>query len=282
MLPTRPQTPSLSEAEHRAIATVRAVLLRAHGVDAALLRPSFIRRRLLARSRRVGVSDLGAYSRLLRRDPFELAACSRALANRFSRFRADPSLFAFLEDTIFPALSASSDSSLCVVSAGCSSGQEPYALAIAALEHLAARDVKRGVRVLGFDLDRFAVQQARRGTYLRSELNALPERWRELYFDALPDGRAEVSTLLRSIVRIRRADILARRARSPHGLVFCRNVLIHLLPEARARVVSALLEMLAPTGYLVVAPVEAPAIAHPELVLQNRRLGIFRRLVTSS
>ncbi|MBK9032499.1 MAG: hypothetical protein IPL61_14515 [Myxococcales bacterium] len=141
-----------------------------------------------------------------------------------------------------------------VWSAGCSTGEEPYTIAMA----LAARGVRP--RVLATDISVDALAIAARGHYPRGALDALPERWRTTYLDAVDRDTVAIGARVRACVSFARHNLAADPA-PPLGwprfdLVVCRNVLIYFEP-GEAPTIAARLAAAArsPTG-LVVGAVE--------------------------
>jgi chemotaxis protein methyltransferase CheR len=144
-------------------------------------------------------------------------------------------------------------------SAGCSTGEEAYTLAILAAETFGP-DAARVVRVAATDIDQEALRVAQAGAYgrwaFRTPLAAMAP-----YFD--DDGRARrVRPSVAGLVTFSRDNLTREGAglppglTGPPGLILCRNVTMYLSPDARRQVAARFLRLLAPGGWLVVAPVE--------------------------
>lgn len=142
-------------------------------------------------------------------------------------------------------------------SAGCSTGEEPYTLAILAAEALG--DDLPAVRVLGTDLSRSALARAELGLYGARSLRLVDRPRRDRWF--VPDGeKLRVGAQLRGLVRFARhnmvADSYPPAGEAPFDLIVCRNVLIYFDAPVAARVNTGLREALAPGARLLLGTVD--------------------------
>jgi len=163
-------------------------------------------------------------------------------------------------------------------SAGCSSGEEPYTLAMLAQE-IFPQAPPGGVRILGTDIDTEMLRHAREGAYPRRKLRNLPRPWRRNYFDRTEkDGRElfRVRPALRKFVAFRRHNLLKDPppVRGKADCVFCRNVLIYFSPKEQERAVQNLVAALRPGGYLFLGHSES-LVCHPQLQLLQH--AVFRK-----
>ncbi len=142
-------------------------------------------------------------------------------------------------------------------SAGCATGEEPYSLAIALLE---AGAYRRGpIEIIGSDVNRRALDRARRGVYRARSLRMLPSSLCERYFQ--PQGaewalREDVRSLVR-FVHLNLLDEQAMAHMRGFHLIFCRNVFIYFSPQNVRRVVMDFYRSLRPEGYLCVGVAES-------------------------
>lgn len=175
-------------------------------------------------------------------------------------FRHGEQLVAYAERALPDRLAATSGA-IYVVSAGCSTGEEPYTLAMLAL---ACREPDR-VRVLGCDVNPVAIAHAERGRYTRWALRALPpelERW-FVNGELRPEPRAAV--------RFECRDLTDDRAWPPrtYDIVFCRNVVMYFTREAAREVVARLTRSLVPGGFLFLGHAEVLHERPPDLLLHH-------------
>lgn len=235
--------------------------------------------RLRKRFRANGLADAAAYGVLLddrvAGGP-EWAALEAEITIGETFFFRYAEQFTALRTTILPALIAarSAERGLRIWSAGCSTGAEPYSIAILIHELLGPALPDWRVSILGTDISQDALQTARAGVYGRWALRTLPPGERLRHFLPGPpaagagrDGTYTLRPEFRRMVRFERRnlmDLLDGRAPPPaeFDLVLCRNVLIYFEAEAVLGIVRALGRRLRPEGWLLLGHAEPnPAIS---------------------
>jgi len=163
------------------------------------------------------------------------------------------------KDEILPALRSSSPprERLNVWSAGCSTGEEVYSIAIATRE--SGLFPTKSVRVFGSDISRRCVGHARRGVYGPSAFRATPVELRRRWFVDRSDG-AHVADELRAMCQFGHINLLDVPRTSVVGrvdVIFCRNVLIYFDDVSRRRVIDMFYDRLLPGGYLLLGHSES-------------------------
>ena len=192
--------------------------------------------RLSKRMRSRGVHSLEDYRSLLERGDAEdeRRELIYSLTTNVTSFMREMHHFTALAETILPDLAgkARSGRRVRLWSAGCSSGQEPYSLAMKILRHIPdARSLD--IRILATDIDARILARARSGTYSSSECDSLPEDLRKRFLDQTkPDsgGSPEFSIRdeVRALVSFRELNLLEPwPMRGRFDVVFCRNVIIY-------------------------------------------------------
>ena len=207
-----------------------------------------------------GARSPDAYLALLARGDAEETA---ALAERLTVgetyfFRNAQDMEAFAGEVLPQRVRArASERRLRILSAGCSTGEEPYTLAMLArsTSQLAAWDV----RVHGFDLNPAAVERARTGRYSGWSLRQTSPELRARFF--VPEGReVRVADDVRALVTLEQRNLVdddpVLWAPATYDVVFCRNVLMYLAPEVARRVVARIARALAPGGFLFLGHAE--------------------------
>lgn len=142
-------------------------------------------------------------------------------------------------------------------SAGCSTGEEAYSLAMAAIAVTGAADV------VGTDLSPGALDRARAGMFSRRQIEGVPAAWRPRFLsEARRAGQFEVTNGLRQCVRFEPFHLLDRGTypRREFDVIFCFNVLIYFRPPARQEALTGLLGRLKPGGHLLLAPGESAGL----------------------
>ncbi|HEX8464449.1 MAG TPA: CheR family methyltransferase [Abditibacterium sp.] len=210
--------------------------------------------------------------------PGEWRTLLPALTNGESYFLRDKGQFSLLRTRILPELieMRRAQRSLRLWSAGCSTGEEPYSLAMLAREIVPPN---WEVSILGTDVNEEALQKARRGQYSQWSFRALDDSTRDRYFQA-GAGNLEIRPELRRMVRFE-TDNLCRASSSIRDidLILCRNVLIYFDNAAIGRALARFAGALREGGYLLTGHAEvhhhdpAPLVARafPESVIYQRR-----------
>jgi two-component system CheB/CheR fusion protein len=251
------------------------------GIDFATYKTATIIRRLRGRMNATGHRSLGDYARLIETDAEEYARLISSLLIKVTEYFRDPKVFQHLRDHTLPMLiddARQHGRQLRVWSAGCSTGEEAYSLAITLMEALGdAPGSQLEVRVFATDIDGAAIAFARRGLYPPSALKNVPADLLARYF-ARSDGGYEVVKSLRSLMIFGEHDLGARAPFPRIDLILCRNVLIYFNQAMQRAALETFGFSLRDDGRLVLGPSETVA-AMPELYAEDHgRLRIYRRL----
>lgn len=188
------------------------------------------------------------------------------LTTNETQFFREPQHFEFLETRFIPALRLSADAgrrprTIKAWSAACSTGQEPYSLAMHLMSHC-PRELGWSIDILATDLSTRALAVARDAEWPIDRANQIPEPYRKSFMLRGRGDRAgwmRAARELRDRVRFARVNLNDESydVAGPFDVIFCRNVLIYFSPEGRARVVDRLARHLAPGGLLFVGHAES-------------------------
>ncbi|MBX9754018.1 MAG: protein-glutamate O-methyltransferase [Pseudomonadaceae bacterium] len=234
-------------------------------------RRAFLQTNLSARMRELGVVGYANYFRQVTDGPSGAVEWSTLLdrltvqETRF--FRHQPS-FDLLERYLAERLLQGPMSSpWSLWSVGCSSGEEPYSMAISAAQVLRETAQPEYFGVTGTDISLSVLGKAREGLYAARKLEQMNTELRERYFLAQDDGRYKVVPSLAAQVCCARLNVLelAKAPMSGMDVIFCQNLLIYFRRWRRREILNRLAERLAPGGLLVVGVGEIVGWQHPEL-----------------
>jgi chemotaxis protein methyltransferase CheR len=221
-----------------------------------------IERRLRERLSMHGLRSFGEYYQLLRSSDRGLDELEEAIdivtINETYFYREDYQL-ASLHNEIIPMLCRGSvgRSHLAIWSAGCSTGEEVYSLAMVASE--AGLIGGKDVRIFGSDISRRCIALARRGVYGPSSFRSLPISLKRKYFLERPDG-FQITEELRPWCHFGHLNLLDPAKASVVGradVIFCRNVLIYFDDISRRRVIEMFYDRLSPGGFLLLGHSES-------------------------
>lgn len=176
-----------------------------------------------------------------------------------SQFFRNPSTFSKLTTDIFPYLIFKSQNEsrgeLDIWSVGCSSGEEPYTLAILLLDTFAEELDRTAVSIQATDIDERILEIAREAVYEPERLKDVPPLLKERYFEAC-NGRFRPVQQVRDMVRFRQCDLLHEDSFVESDLILCRNVLIYLERCEQERILHLFADALRPGGVLVLGKSE--------------------------
>ena len=232
---------------------------RDRGFACASYKEKCLRRRIAVRMRARGVHTYADYTRILDSDSAEYDRLLDALTINVTKLFRNWSMFEVLGDVVVPALWKSDAGLIHVWAAGCSSGEEPYSLAVLLHRYAAAHGLLSHIDridVLGTDIDRASLSAAERGQFPESGFEETPDELRERYFSAEPPYT--IVPAIRKHVRFQRRDLMDEFPTVPGGfqLITCRNVLIYFDRDTQERLLLRFHEVLAPGGFLVLGKVE--------------------------
>lgn len=223
-----------------------------------------------AQMRARGIANEAVYYQLLAGaadGSAEWDALVERLTNHETSFFRHPPSFDALRAQILPELrdTRPGGGRLSIWSAGCSTGQEAYSLAMVAMGDGGLKDE---FMVWGTDISHDSIKVARRGRFGHRAIAAIPEHYRQKFLRRVeePGNEHEVVEPLRQRVRFMAMNLVeASGFRASYDIIFCHNVLIYFAPEAVTRVVTRLAASLTLGGYLLLGPGEAPSDRPPGL-----------------
>lgn len=197
-------------------------------------------------------------------DRQQIESLARHLTIGETYFFREPLVFKALQEHVLPALISArrvTGQRLRLWSAGCSTGEEAYSLAIL-LQRTIPDFRDWDISILGTDINPEALKKAEAGIYGDWSFRNAAAWLREGYFRDRGNGRYEVLPEIREMVRFAHLNLAQDSHLSPADnapamdIVFCRNVLMYFEPDLAARVVARLHKSLAEDGWLVVSPSE--------------------------
>ncbi|MEA2102577.1 MAG: protein-glutamate O-methyltransferase CheR [Thermodesulfobacteriota bacterium] len=222
--------------------------------------------RLSMRLRANNLDGFDKYYYLLKYDPGarkELSALFDSVTTKeTSFFRSPQQIQAFKEKALPEILSQrikDGKKTLQIWSAGCSTGEEPYTLAIIIRELLAKEISEWDIRIFATDLSKKALRSAKNAQYNEYSLRSVPPDIKKKYFSNT-GGQYQVTDEIRTMVELqylnlndpRRVELMKET-----DIIFCRNVLIYFDDPAKIRFVSQLYDDLNPEGYLFIGHSES-------------------------
>lgn len=252
--PVRDTTRARSTLMAEELAVVREIARRHAGLEIDGDDQTRVERVMRERMRELGTTSVGEYVRGLSDGAHaeEEKQLVERLLNHETYFFRELAQLRIFSDYVLPDLAKErSDRRLHLWSAGCSTGEEAYTIAMMVLD--SGHFDGWSIRVLGTDVSRRVIAVAREGSYRPTSFRAMPDGWRDTYFVRQKD-RYEVVARVRALCHFAHLNLLDDSRLPLVGqadVIFCRNVLIHLDDAARARVLATFHDRLRPGGWLL-------------------------------
>ncbi len=260
----------MSDAEFLALAR------RIHGLTGIDLPPQkrpLAVSRLSKRVRALGLPGFGAYLAHLDTEEGadEIALMINVITTNLTAFFRENHHFDDLVDTLAAARpSLDGNPRLRIWSAACSTGEEPYSIAMA-VQRSGIVTPGTDFRILATDIDTEVLDAARRGVYPGDRLDGCPPDYRRDFFQRLPGDRVQVKKKTRNLISFNQLNIHhVWPMKGPFDAIFCRNVLIYFDKKAKRDIIERMVAMLRAGAPLYLGHSESLLGNHPELVRQGR------------
>ncbi|MFD2966589.1 CheR family methyltransferase [Sphingobacterium bambusae] len=270
--------------------TYRKILLQVQqhmGADFSLYKQTTIRRRIVRRMLMLKLDDIQAYQKYLEENPAEEESLFYDLLIPVTSFFRDQSAFNALKTKILPDLlqSKKAEDPIRIWVAGCSTGQEPYSIAIALEELFGERLSQQRVQIFATDISEKSIKKARSGSYLKKELTGLTALQLSRYFDKSND-QFVVKKRIRDLCVFAAHSFLKDPPFARMDLISCRNVMIYFKPFLQKKALATFHYALRDKGLLWLGKSESAGTASEffhSLDKKNKfytRKSVNRRYIT--
>ena len=247
------------ELTDREFALFQRLIHRQTGIFLPEAKKALVVARLSRRLRALELASFTSYFELVERDGAEHTLMLDSICTNETRFFREPRQFAFLETEVLPRWKERGAAGLApkrirAWSAACSTGEEPYSLAMLLRTHFPP-DEGWSVEILASDISTKVLAAARDAVWPIERAEDIPAEYRRAYMlrgVRAEEGKMRAQPNVRSLVELRRINLNDERypVDGPFDLIFCRNVLIYFNRETKAAVIDRLARHLSPTGLL--------------------------------
>ncbi|HYH38010.1 MAG TPA: protein-glutamate O-methyltransferase [Azospirillum sp.] len=246
--------------ERRHFDAIARMIHQLAGISLAPHKVEMVYSRLARRLRELRLGDFDAYCALLESEggAREVNFLVNALTTNLTSFFRESHHFDHLRDTVLPEIRArQADQSrprLRIWSAGCSSGPEPYTIAMVLAS--AMTDLRRwDAKILATDIDTNMVDTARRGVYAADSAQSIPPSLRDRFTHRIrgEDGEPKIvmEDEVKRLITFKPLNLLEPwPMKGPFDAIFCRNVLIYFDRVGRTQVIESFARLLTPQGFL--------------------------------
>ncbi|MBD3317811.1 MAG: methyltransferase domain-containing protein [Chitinivibrionales bacterium] len=239
----------------------RRIVYEASGIHLNDKKEALVSARVAKRMRRLGFSDHRHYLNYIVDDESgtEIVHLLDAVSTNLTHFFREDHHFKFLAEEL-SAWHASGQRRFRIWSAGCSTGEEPYSIAVTVLETLEGRNAD--IRILATDLCTEVLGKAIAGEYSTKKMEKVPGGLRSKYFTKKGRGEAAVYNVgdrLKSMILFKRLNlsVVPYPMSGPMDAVFCRNVMIYFDNQVRRKLLQEFYRLLKPGGCLMVGHAES-------------------------
>ena len=238
---------------------ISRLVYQVSGIDLHEGKEELVKARLIKRLRHLKIFGFDRYLKYLANDKSgsEIRAMVDVLTTNKTNFFRESEHLDYLRDEIITGLG---NDQIRLWSAGCSSGEEPYSIAITLCE--AIPDVgKCDIKILATDISDRMMEQARQGLYGEDTLKGMPPQLKRKYFQKAEAGighRYRVVPLLQSMVCFAKLNLMDEwPMRGLFDVIFCRNVMIYFDKQTQEKLVKRFWSQLRAGGYLMVGHSES-------------------------
>lgn len=220
------------------------------GIDLSLYKEAQMKRRLTSLREKKGYSDFQSFFSAMQKSHDLFEEFLDRMTINVSEFYRNPQRWEVLDKKIIPAL-LEEKKPLKVWSAACSTGEEPYTLAIILSKHLPSSNVS----VLATDLDKGILERAKIGFYTDRSMKDVPADVLEKCFIKDEMGFS-IKDEFKKLVKFNQQNLLADRFDTGYDLIVCRNVMIYFTEDAKNELYHKFCQALRPGGILFVGSTE--------------------------
>jgi chemotaxis protein methyltransferase CheR len=183
------------------------------------------------------------------------------LTTNHTFFMREPEHFDYFKNNILPQLvtSESAKKDLRIWSAGCSSGEEPYTLAMIIADYFSSDKWLWDTKILATDISTTVLEKAVDGIYSNEGIASLQENWRRSYFKRIDHEKSIIVDQIKKEVIFRKLNLMDAvfPFKKKFHVIFCRNVMIYFDNKTRKELIDKFYEFTEPGGYLFIGHSES-------------------------
>ncbi len=259
-------------------AFIRTVVEKNAGIILNGTKKQLVQGRLARRIRELGLSTFAEYCDVIRNGgPEELVGLINAITTNVTSFFRENHHFEALASVMLPEAMGRNERTrrLRIWSAACSSGEEPYSIAMTAAEYL-ANAKGWDFKILATDIDSDILAAAAKGEYPTERLQGVSDERRQRWFVngvGARAGQVRIKPELQTMITFRNLNLLGEwPMHGPFDVIFCRNVMIYFDQPTRERLLMRYANLLADGGYLCLGHSESIHLQHAHFKLVGRTI----------
>jgi chemotaxis protein methyltransferase CheR len=251
------------------------------GISLSESKRNLVYGRLSRRLRALGLASFGAYREYLEEDSSEIERFINSISTNHTKFFREAHHFTHFRTSVAQTFAQQDQKRavrrLRVWSAGCSTGEEPYTIAVVLMREIADM-ARQDVKILATDIDTDVLAKASRGEYSADSLENIPDPFCR-YFQPAEEGNTatiKVAQDVRSLITFRPLNLVETwPMKGPFDAIFCRNVMIYFDAPTKSKLIDRFIRLIKPGGFLYIGHSESLLGTHAGLHLMGRT--IYRR-----
>lgn len=202
-----------------------------------------------------GISSYEEYLEIAYQNPNELKELLNNLTTNHTYFMREPEHFEYIRNTVLPILERKiGDKDIRIWSAACSTGEEPYTLAMLIAEYFEHRKTGWDTKILATDISHKALETAKKGIYNVEDIEKLPKLWQKKYFRKIDENRVEIVHDIKKEVIFAPFNLMEENLpfRKEFHLILCRNVMIYFEKDTKIKLINRFYNHTVQGGYLII------------------------------
>ncbi len=226
-------------------------VLKLTKIDLNFYKEKQMRRRIDTLVTKNGVNSYEDYIALIKKDKALFEQFINFLTINVSEFYRNPDQWKLMDETVIPKILANNNRQIKIWSAACSTGDEPYSLAMAFSKHVPLSNIK----ILATDIDKQVIAHAQVGLYNAKSIAGVPEDMKKKYFTQVGNSY-KIADELKKCVEFKEHNLLKDTYPTGYDLILCRNVVIYFTDEAKDMIYANFYKSLKNKGVLFIGSTE--------------------------
>ena len=220
-------------------------------IDLSAYKEKQMKRRIDTLIKKNNIQNYDDYIKLIKADKERFDQFVNFLTINVSEFYRNPEQWKILDQDVFPSLIQRFGQNLKIWSSACSTGDEPYSLAMALSKHLPLDKIK----IIATDIDKEIIEKAKLGLYTAKSIAAVPDEFKKKFFTQVGPS-FKISDEIKSRVEFKEHNLLKDSYPPNCNMIVCRNVLIYFTEEAKDMIYKNFNNALVQDGVLFIGSTE--------------------------
>ena len=226
-------------------------VLKLTKIDLNFYKEKQMRRRIDTLATKNGAKSYDEFVQMIKTDKDKFEQFVNFLTINVSEFYRNPDQWKLMDEQVIPKIIKEQKRPIKIWSAACSTGDEPYSLAMAFSKHIPLSDIK----ILATDIDKQVIEHAKVGLYAEKSIAAVPDDLKKKYFTKIGNSY-QISDDIKKCVTFKEHNLLKDTYPKDYDLILCRNVVIYFTDEAKDMIYKNFFNSLKTHGVLFIGSTE--------------------------